>query len=267
MKWCRLLVVGLLGAILALGLVPAGAIAAPGDTITLNATVRDFSDSHSDFEGAITGWVKGLVEENLGADGTPVLANPGSGDGAIASATSFHEWYHDAPGVNQAVVLPLSLVENGAGVYEFYDSNFFPIDGQLLGNEGRSHNYHFTLELHTDFTYQGGEVFQFSGDDDVWVFINDKLVIDIGGVHSEATEDVELDSLGLTPGQTYSFDFFFAERHTVASNFKIQTSVELNPTPPIPEVPTIALISIGLVGVAGFFCVRRLRQHASAERS
>jgi len=85
------------------------------------------------------------------------------------------------------------------------------------------------IETETDylFTYSGGETFSFTGDDDLWVFIDDELVIDLGGVHGASTASVDLDTLGLTVGEDYSFDLFFAERHTVRSTFKIQTSLQL----------------------------------------
>ena len=88
------------------------------------------------------------------------------------------------------------------------------------------------------------------------MYINDKLEIDLGGVHGPESATVNLDTLVLTVGNTYDFDFFFAERHTVGSDLTVTTSIELNPNPAAPEPATWALAPTGFFGLAW---VRRLR--------
>jgi fibro-slime domain-containing protein len=214
-------------------------------TIDLTGTIRDFNKDGYNFEGDITGYVPGMVATSLGTDGTPTYI----GDSKV---TNFNDWYHDVTGTNQSASYTITL-DNGqtdpGGIYTYSNSSFFPIDGQLLGNEGRSHNYHFTYELHSDFTYQGGETFSFTGDDDLWVFIDGQLAVDIGGVHGAITKGINLDTLGLIIGQDYDFDLFFAERHYSQSNFNISTSIAINPNP-VPEPATFILLGSGLAGLA-----------------
>ena len=109
----------------------------------------------------------------------------------------------------------------------------------LLGDYGGfGHNYHFTYQIHATFGYTpgAGQVFSFSGDDDVWVYFDKKLGIDLGGVHGTAGASVDMDTFfaGYAAGN-YDFDFYFAERHTTESNFSIATSLDLVSTPPFPS--------------------------------
>lgn len=185
-------------------------------------------------------------------DGTMLIQNPGWGDSpgswgvydnaGVQSPDTFNQWFRDVPGVNMSSAINIRFERQDDGSYVFDDEmdpfyndigGFFPIDGQLFGNSGGSpdHNFHFTFEMHTKFTYDadGNQFFHFIGDDDVYVYIDGKLAIDLGGVHSSTEQYVDLRRMGLTDGETYSLDFFFAERHRTESHVRMVTNLELEP--------------------------------------
>jgi fibro-slime domain-containing protein len=216
----------------------------------LTAKVRDFSSvSHEDFEKYNGSGTKGLLESTLGTDDKPIFKTTGM-PVQITSASSFKQWYNDTPGVNIAVAVPLPLtpMPNNPNSYEFVSDAFFPIDNKgfaaaptnepmRMGEDGKLHNFSFTTEVHTSFTYRGKEVFSFNGDDDLWIFVNGKLALDLGGLHSSQDGTIDFDTmaaqLGIEIGKTYKMDIFHAERHTTASHFKIRTNIECFKTPPI----------------------------------
>ncbi len=103
------------------------------------------------------------------------------------------------------------------------------------GDRYTGYNYNFSMEGYAKFTYHEGDnlYFRFMGDDDVYLFVNGKLILDLGGGHSRADAEVYLNeantkhNLGLVEGETYEFKFFYMERHGFAGNFMIQTNIQL----------------------------------------
>lgn len=163
------------------------------------------------------------------------------------------------------------LTDNGTGTYSFeagYSGNpkyvdydrtngtisqgtggtptvgFYPLEG--LGYEqpgllkktsiidGNNRNGSFTLRGESQFVYNTDSnlYFQFTGDDDVYMYINGVLALDLGGAHGRNSKTVNLNDLdatkyGLKEGQVATFTFFYMERCSDASTFGIKTNMEL----------------------------------------
>lgn len=275
MKLGMVAAAGLVPGSLALASDPVGEVAegsltgsgAAPDSLTISGTIRDFRTEHPDMESYPGGGTKRLVMPLLGEDGKPVfnralVEQEGRSFGKdiqVHSEESFNQWFRDVPGVNTSWEHSITLERQADGKYMFKKERpeyFWPADGKGYGaSEGPlrwaspgTRNFHFTYEIETQFTYSDPDkrlydmIFSFTGDDDVWVYINGHLAVDLGGVHSQQHASVNVDSkaeeFGLQPGGIYQLKLFFAERHTSESNFRVETTLQLRE---VELPPTTAL--------------------------
>ena len=203
----------------------------------LRVVVRDFRSGekdgqpkHPDFEASKVAIDPGIVAATLGPDQKPVYA--GGTQGTTTTKENFDQWYRDVPGINITLekTIPLTADATRAGVWVFDSDAFYPLaNDEGWGNQYLDHNQDFTTEIHVRFPYKGGERFTFRGDDDLFLFVNGRLMVDLGGVHDALTGTVDMDAraaeLGLQVGQTYRMDIFQAERHCCNSRFHLETTL------------------------------------------
>ena len=223
--------------ILLLAVLGAQSVRSIKPTQLFDCTVQDFplNTPNKDFDGSAqcstfstNPVVKKAVMDTLNSQN---MIQYNVATDAFDSAASFAEWFHASP---NSITLPTSVPLSKVGTLWQYDSMaFYPTSGQGYDKGGTvdSKNY-FGSRCSSKFVYKGGETFVWRGNDDMWVFVNGKLMIDAGGIHNakkteEAEYTVNMDDFSLTKGCRVDIRLFFADRCSrTGSNFRIQTSME-----------------------------------------
>ena len=164
-----------------------------------------------------------------------VLSDDGNGTYSFEAGYSGNPKYVDYDRTNGTI----SQGTGGAATVGFYplENLGYEQPGLLTKTsviDGNNRNGDFTLRGESQFVYNKDSnlYFTFTGDDDVYMYINGTLALDLGGAHGRNSKTVNLNDLdatkyGLKDGQVATFTFFYMERCSDASTFGIETNMEL----------------------------------------
>ncbi len=180
----------------------------------------------------------------------PSLADASRGDSvgtlesarerALTSRAAFAQWFSDTPGVNRPLPMTIQMEWDptvarfvfDTRINEKYRSSggFLPIDGQLMGNVGSTgRNYFFTTEIAATFVYHPGrgQMFIITSDDCAWMYVDGRLVVDLGGTGAGKDQKVPMDRLGLENGAEYEVRIFLAQRQMAWTNLRLESTFPL----------------------------------------
>lgn len=189
---------------------------------------------------------QGLVDFELNDKYMPVATGAGrltSNRGANAAS-----WFETAEGRNESYAGALEMQYKAAGAeFVFEADDFYPLDkaefsaGDSVNKDG--HNHLFAMNFAVPFTAlaSGEESFEVKADDDTFIFVGNKLVIDMGGIH-EATagrfvihengeiyagvdgENLAYTGVNVTEGDGSIVRVYHADRDSASSVFDVKFS-------------------------------------------
>ena len=136
---------------------------------------------------------KNIVEAKLNEKYLPVAVGGVLLSNRGVKGNNFDRWFSQVDDKSKSYAGSLVLNHDDKAVsFKYVNEEFYPLDEYSTWNEKLTHDKHnhlFTMSLGIPFhvTFDGNEKFKIIADDDTWVFLNNDLVLDMGGIHDAAS--------------------------------------------------------------------------------
>lgn len=220
--------------------------------LTLNAHLYDHDYGEFNDEFDETGvwkcaydshkYAPGMVQDTLSFDPVKGKKIPHRGNVNVCS-DSLEKWFD--PSLAKAAACGNIFLQNvgtaSVPVWKFQDNQFFPVDSisrqthwTKAGGGRLDNDYAYCMEINAGMVYHGGETMKFNGDDDLWVYLDNRLAVDQGGIHYAMESVTRLDSLPFLAGKqgrNLDLDIYFCSRQPGTAVFGMETNIDLKPLP------------------------------------
>ena len=167
---------------------------------------------------------KGIVDGELDSSYLPVVVG---GEAVVNRGldSGFSRWFSQVDGQSKSYGSTLGLVyDANTASFKYTSNEFYPLNGltmkategewnpktEIVNDDGNNHLFTLNLGVPIQVLANGSEKFEIMADDDTWVFVNNKLVIDMGGLHDAASAEFEIHSDGEVYSAVGSDDFAYS---------------------------------------------------------
>ena len=153
------------------------------------------------------GLERGLIGGLLGEEYLPVAVGGELTTNRGINDTNFKKWFSQVDGESKVYAKTLQLVyDAGLQSFVYKDAKFYPLNDvnydrtEIVNNDGNNHLFTMNVGVPIQVMGSGEEEFEIVADDDTWVFVGNKMVIDMGGVHDVITGRFKI----MENGEVYS---------------------------------------------------------------